>query len=168
MMADVLPISRNRASAAQRVIETAKRVTPRGCARPWGTKANLEMIERLLQDVPIEEIEQYLVDTARVVAESTLEQPRYWTLPNLFGERTMEGWRASVATFYAQQDEERQAAEAKERERQEAERTREAERQSYAAHVDPKIRALEYRYRSVVGEGLSGQLTLDLEGPANE
>ncbi len=84
-------------SVGCRIIDLMRRVTPRGAAKPWRTRENVDLVERVrAAGVPPEELEAYVEGCAGVVQRGE-EQAIYWSVRQLFTAPTMDWWRGKVA-----------------------------------------------------------------------
>ena len=87
----------NTGSVGCALIDLMRRVTPKGAAKPWRTRENIEFIDRVAgAGVPRDEIEAYIRGCSEVV-EAREEQAIYWTVRQLFSSPTMDWWRGRVA-----------------------------------------------------------------------
>jgi hypothetical protein len=96
---------------AQRVFRAAVDATPPGAARPWRTARNLDAIKKMLADGIAEgDLVTYVQGCAELVRRHR-ELPRWWSIANLLGERTLDVWRAKLAEML-EDDRRREANEA--------------------------------------------------------
>lgn len=123
------------------ILDEMRRVTPKGAAKPWKTQENIATVERVAAaGVGRSELLAYVRGCAAAVREG-LEEPRWWSVRQLFCAPTMDYWRAHVAELEAraerrEQDElDRKARAAREEAQRQA--AREAAR---AAPADLEIR----------------------------
>lgn len=79
------------------LIDHMRRETPKGAAKPWRTRENIEFVDRVsAAGVPVEELRAY-IEGCREVVEAREESAIYWTVRQLFTSPTMDWWRNRVA-----------------------------------------------------------------------
>jgi len=76
-------------------------VTPPGAARPWRTARSLGFIEKMLAEGISEGDLVAFVEDAAELVRSGREEPRWWSVGNLFGDRTLDMWRAKIEEMHA-------------------------------------------------------------------
>jgi hypothetical protein len=114
-----------------------RRVTPRGGAKPWRTRENIETVERVAAaGVTAEELEDYVRGCAEVVSAGQ-ESAIYWSVRQLFTSPTVDWWRGKVAGLQHERElaAERDLEKKAQRERERLER--EARRSAMAASTEP-------------------------------
>ena len=79
------------------LIDFMRRETPKGAAKPWRTRENIEFVNRVsAAGVPRDELEAY-IRGCREVVDAREESTIYWTVRQLFTSPTMDWWRNRVA-----------------------------------------------------------------------
>ena len=79
------------------LIDFMRRATPKGAAKPWRTRENIEFVNRVAgAGVSQKELEAYIAGCAELVGARE-EAPVYWTVRQLFTSPTMDWWRNKVA-----------------------------------------------------------------------
>ena len=83
-------------SVGCRILDEMRRCTPKGAAKPWKTRDNIEIVERVAgAGVPDHELIEYVRGASELV-QSRGEAPVYWTVRQLFTAPTMDWWRNKV------------------------------------------------------------------------
>lgn len=92
---------------AERVLSRMIEATPHGAARPWRTTRSLNIIRMWIEEGISEgDLVRYVQGASQLVGRGR-EAPHWWTVGNLFGERTMERWRADIAAMRAEDEDAR-------------------------------------------------------------
>lgn len=74
--------------------------TPRGARPPWKTRRSLETIGDLLADgISFDDLAEHIDGAAALIARG-LQSPRWWTVGNLFGDKTIERWRVEIGAMH--------------------------------------------------------------------
>ena len=144
---------------ARRVLARMRERTPEGAPKPWRTAKNLEQIGIWLEEGASEDDLLDLVDGAADLVLSGRKSAVWWTVGSLFGDRSLDRWRAEIAVHR----EERRKLEAAARAR-EAELARQAPVAEVvgldAGEVSPELRRHVERWRKHVQCQPEAQLTL--------
>jgi hypothetical protein len=94
--AGAVPLRPITGSVGCRIIDKMRRATPKGAAKPWKTRENIELVERVAgAGVSAEELEAYVEGAAALVTAGG-ESPQYWSVRQLFTSPTLDWWRNKV------------------------------------------------------------------------